>query len=94
MQLTQERFGELEAENRFFLLPAAQGKNRILQDLFAGEDLTLMRDKLQLSKDASFEKTIATLHFTPDKSRIVSLISKNTRENFEQVYTSLGLNIG
>ncbi len=91
---TAERFGELEAEDRFFLLPANGGKTRILQDLFAGEDLAMMREKLQLSKDASFEKAIAALHFSPDKSQIVPLSSKKTREDFDQVYAELGLNVG
>ena len=93
MQRAQEVFGEYEANERFFLLPAEPGKNRILQDLFAGEDLKMMRENLQLSKDASFEKTIAALHFTPTKSEIVPLISKTTRDNFERVYDELGLNV-
>ena len=93
MQRAQEVFGEHEADERFFLLPAEPGKNRILQDLFAGEDLKMMRENLQLSKDASFEKTIAALHFTPAKSEIVPLISKKTRDNFDRVYDELGLNV-
>lgn len=90
----EEVFGELEAKDRFFLLPVSNEKNRILQNLFSGDDLTMMRNQLQLSKGASFEKTIAALHFTADKSHIVALISKTTRENFEEVYKRLGLNVG
>ncbi len=90
----EEVFGELEAKDRFFVLPAPNETNRILQNLFSGEDLTMMRDQLQLAKDASFEKTIAALHFTADKSHIVARISKKTRENFEEVYKELDLDVG
>ena len=89
----EDVFGESEAKDRFFLLPLGGGRNRILQDLFTGDDLRMMRDKLQLAKDASFEKTIAALHFTPAKSQIVPLISTATRDNFERVYSELRLDV-
>ncbi len=91
MKRAEEVFGESEAKDRFFLLPLGSGRNRILQDLFTGEDLRMMRDQMQLAKDASFEKTLAALHFTPAKSQILPLISNATRDNFETVYGELRL---
>src|SRR5438270_4155248 len=87
MKRAEDVFGALEATDRFFLLPSAAGKNRILQDLFAGDDLASIRHELDLAKTASFEKTIAALHFSPDRSRLAGNISKTTRRNFEELYS-------
>lgn len=86
-----ETFGALEATGRFFTLPSPKGKNRILQDLFAGQDLAQIREKLGLAKTASFEKTIAALHFSPDRSRLTGTLSNGTRGNFDDVYKHIGL---
>jgi predicted ATP-dependent endonuclease of OLD family len=84
-----ELFGEAEADKRFFLLPS-NGKDRILQDLFEGEDLRLIRTNLGIP-DASFEKTIASLHFAPEKAELLGKLSSKTRHNFARLYDYLGV---
>jgi AAA ATPase domain len=86
-------FGEPESEDRFFVLPSETGRDRILQNLFEGEDLGTIRTDLGLDTDASFEKTLAALHFSPEKTIIVSKFTSRTRQNFKELYATIGLAI-
>ena len=89
----EKLFGERESKDRFFLIPKNRGKNRILQNLFEGEDLQRIREQLGIPRNSSFEKTIAALHFAPEKANIMAKISDQTRRNFDELYASLRLAI-
>lgn len=86
----EEHFGEKESEN-FILLPvkSVRAKKTILQDLFEGKDLLLIKDELQIPKQTSFEKMIVGLFFSKDKERIIDKISLTTKNRFEEVLSLL-----
>lgn len=85
-------FGEAEAKNKFFLLPRKNGNtgNRILQNLFEGDDLVMVRESLNLPKETSFEKTIAALYFAPEKVQILTKFSERSRNNFAELFAAIG----
>ena len=88
----EEKFGEPESTGRFFTLPVSTGaRTRILQNLFNGSDLVMIRDRLQIPAAASFDKTMATLFYAPNRSEILNEISAGTRGEFERLFTSLHL---
>ncbi len=79
-------FGIEQAENAFYTLGLAiNSKIKIMQDLFDGSDLVLIRSELRLSPRTSFEKTISALYFSEARNTILKMISKKTRENFERL---------
>jgi energy-coupling factor transporter ATP-binding protein EcfA2 len=84
-------FGEEVSKRHFFLLPLHKGKNRILQNLFGGDDIRAIKETLQLPQNSSFEKVIASLFYDPRKSEIVGKLSRETKENFEALFESLQL---
>lgn len=75
-------FGEEESK-RFRTLPG----NKILQDLFDGNDLVMIRKELGIVGKTSFEKTILTLFYSHDKARIIDLISEKTKSRFQDLIT-------
>jgi len=86
-------FGE-EIDRRHFLLLPLKGpraRKRILQDLFAGDDLPMARRELGLPKNASFEKTIMLLYYDARREDILAKISLQTRQNFDEVFDHLRL---
>jgi energy-coupling factor transporter ATP-binding protein EcfA2 len=86
----EDLFGPDIGEKSFFLLPASQGTKRIMQNLFDPHDLKLFREELEIP-ESSFEKTIATLFFSPQKGELVAKVSQKTRANFEELFRSLNL---
>jgi predicted ATP-dependent endonuclease of OLD family len=85
-------FGDDEARKNFCLLPTVKdGKKRILQDLFDGEDIVIIKKELGLNKTTSFEKTISTLYFCPKRESILKLLTSKTFDNFRSVYVKLNL---
>jgi hypothetical protein len=89
-----EAFGEDIARERFFLLPlqSPRSKKRILQDLFDGEDLKLIRAELDWRRNPGFDQTIRSLFYSPDRTRILEKISAKTKQNFKEVFAMMGLN--
>lgn len=84
-------FGEELAARHFFNLEnTSSDKKRILQDLFIGTDIELIKKSLDLPKDVSFNKTISALFFSEKRSEIISLISQKTKDNFQSILSSLG----
>jgi AAA ATPase domain len=72
-------FGESESK-KFILLPTEEKRNKtILQDLFDGVDLNLIRTNLELPTNTSFEKTIMLLYFSPDEESIISQMTGDTK---------------
>jgi predicted ATP-dependent endonuclease of OLD family len=86
-----EYFGDRESK-KFILLPhkSPRSQKTILQDLFEGNDLLIIRNELQIPKQTSFEKTITELFFSKDKERILSRISAGTKNKFKSILTFLG----
>ncbi len=81
-----EDFGEDQGKNRFFTLETkSKPGKRILQDLFAGEDIVLIKEDLNLTKDTSFEKTISALYFSNQRESIIAKVSIKTKENFNEI---------
>lgn len=79
-------FGEDEAK-RFMLLPSEKRKRKyILQNLFAGKDMTMIRTELGLPKNVSFEKMTATLFFAQNRVSILRRVSKDTTDPIAHVH--------
>jgi hypothetical protein len=85
----EEIFGVEIAQDRFFLLPPGKGKKRIMQDLLAGEDLRMIRMRLGIPSNSSFQKTITSLYYDSTRTEILNDVSQKTKENFEELYQSL-----
>ncbi len=83
-------FGEREAK-KFLLLPSEnpRKKNFILQDLFVGGDLKMIKQELSLPANAAFEKTILMLYFSDKRKEIVGKISNDTKKAVKHVYTKI-----
>lgn len=85
-----EFFGIEEAKLNFNLLPLEKkNKTRIIQDLLDSNDVVMIKDKLNLSRNISFEKMISYLYFSPIKQSIISLVSKETKSAFNRIYELL-----
>lgn len=87
----QSKFGEEFSVGRFHLLPCKEDSKRILQDLFDGADLSMIRNKLGIASNSSFERTIGALFYSPDKASIFAHISNRTKNNFAELFNSLKL---
>ncbi|HEX5702918.1 MAG TPA: AAA family ATPase [Pyrinomonadaceae bacterium] len=87
----EEMFGEEMARRHFFLLPLERSKNRILQNLFTGNDIRMIKNELDIPNNSSFQKVIATLFYHARKVEIVGRLSKETKKNFETVFEGLKL---
>jgi len=89
----EEVFGEEEAKRHFVLLPLPVGnsRKRTMEDLFEDADVVSARQALKLSNDASYEKTIAALHFAAEKADILKQFSEQTRKNFAELYAALNV---
>lgn len=86
----REHFGDREADDRFRLLPTkGKTKKRILQDLFAGGELKKIREGLAIPPNSSFEKTIAALYYSDNRTQILKSISRETKANFAEVLDML-----
>lgn len=88
-QAAKERFGK-DIEHRLKLLPSKRGRNRIVQQLFAGEDLRMFRERLGLPLNSGFDRTIAMLFYSEQRQTILEEVSERTRSNFAELYADLG----
>jgi energy-coupling factor transporter ATP-binding protein EcfA2 len=70
-------FGDEETKKFISLDPP-----KILQNLFAGEDMIMIRTELSITSKSSFEKTILTLFYSEKRDEILGKISDETRTNF------------
>jgi len=88
-----EAFGEAVAQDHFFLLPPKPpgSKKRILQNLFDGQDLKLIRSELGWTRNPGFDQTIEALFYSPDRAGILKKISARTKQNFNEVFSMMGL---
>jgi hypothetical protein len=86
----EQLFGSVEAASRFYDLSGASKSNaRMLQDLFAGPDVHLIKNHLSLPAETSFEKMIIALFFSSNRSDVVNAISQETRARFDTLFDSL-----
>lgn len=83
-------FGDQEAK-RFLLLPSENPRKKsvILQDLFAGGDLKMIRQELSVPANTAFEKTILLLYFSEKRSEILRKISDDTKKAVKHVFDKL-----
>lgn len=83
-------FGEREAK-KFLLLPSEnlRKKSFILQDLFAGGDLKMIKQELGIPTNTAFERTILMLYFSDKRKEIVAKISDNTKKAIKHVCTKI-----
>jgi predicted ATP-dependent endonuclease of OLD family len=83
-------FGEELASKHFSVLPAIREKNKvILQNLYEGNDIKMIKEKLLLTTDAQFNKIISTLYFSKNRNTILTQVSSKTKQNFKDVLTTL-----
>lgn len=89
----EKHFGEEIARRRFRCLPFATRtqRKRILQDLFAGDDLAMIRRRLGISEKARFRRTIEVLYYDRNRATILGDVSPTTRHNFAEVMRKLPL---
>jgi len=87
----QKKFGPHEAKKRFRLLPpkSPRARKTILQDLFEGKDIRLIKKEIGLPNNASFNKTILTLYYSEKKSNIIKILSQETKDRFSITIDSL-----
>lgn len=87
-------FGEKEAE-RFLLLPSQKQKRKyILQNLFAGSDMRMIRRELGIPANTKFEKTIMLLYFSERRIEILKKVSDETRDAVSYVYSKIAEKLG
>ena len=77
-------FGDIFCD-RFHLLPKKGNQKTILQDMFAGNDLVMIREELQLPRSTSFDRTIYSLYYDSRKDGILSKISSETKNTFSNI---------
>lgn len=86
----EKYFGINESDERFMLLPECKtGNKSILQNLFHGEDIAMIKEVLKIPNNTSFAKTLTTLYYSSEKNSIVKKISDKTKSNFKGVINSL-----
>jgi hypothetical protein len=87
------QFGEEVAKDRFFLLPRGniRSPNRILQNLFAGDDIRLIKATLELPANYSFDKTLISLFYAQNRTAILKKVSRDTWDNFNDLFSLMGL---
>lgn len=83
----EKHFGLEEANTHFrFLPPHGKGKKRILQDLFRGSDMRMIRSKLGIPTNTGFEKTIVSLFYSPQRAQVLGDMSPETHKAFAEVF--------
>ena len=61
----------------------------MLQNLFSGTDMKMIRKELEIPINTAFEKTILMLYFSDKKKDIVSKISNETKKAVVYVYKKI-----
>jgi hypothetical protein len=85
-------FGDEMAASRLLLLPKPRSvSQRLLQDLFDGSDILLLKRELGLPSEASFEKVLAAWFFSSRRNELHAAISTRTKQHFEELFDSLSL---
>lgn len=87
----REHFGDAEAQGKFLLLPfkSARAKKIIIQNYFSASDMKMIRQELNVPPNASFEKVILELFYSPKKLEILKKITQETKNNFELLFQKL-----
>ncbi|MYE38086.1 MAG: ATP-binding protein [Candidatus Spechtbacteria bacterium SB0662_bin_43] len=88
-----EFFGEVEYKDKFYLLPHENTKKKktILQDLFDGDDISIIKKELSLPKNTSFSRVIQSLFHSDKRQHVLKKVSKKTKDNFKRVFMILSL---
>ena len=87
----EDVFGPYEAA-RFDLLPSREGGDRKMEQMFDPGDLNMLRSRLNLSVDASYESIMSGLYYASPALRkmLVSEVGTITKSNFEKLRMILG----
>ncbi len=75
-------FGSEEA-NKFEILHNKNGKDRRMEEMFENDDINMIKVKLKLPKDCSYETVLSTLYYSNHKNSIKESISEETKNNFQ-----------
>lgn len=87
-----DRFGEEVGKRNLRLLPSDRPEGtRILQSLFDGTDLVMLRSELNLAADSSFERTIHAAFYSPFRAELLRKVGARTRQHFEELFAALDL---
>jgi hypothetical protein len=85
-------FGEEVAKRHLRLLPSDKPDGtRILQSLFDGSDLQMLRTELELAADSSFERTLHAAFYSPLRGELTRKVGAKTRQHFEELFDALDL---
>jgi hypothetical protein len=88
----QALFGDSIAERSLRVLPCDTPNCRwIMQSMFDGSDIVLIRQELSLAEDVSFERTMLALFYSSAKQSIVGRMTDVTKTRFEELFKHLGL---
>jgi len=77
-------FGDYEARKWGFY-SLGKRKKVILQNLFSGNDLKLIKDELELPKNSKFTKVIVSLYHSKKRVSILRKMSAETKDNFKRI---------
>jgi hypothetical protein len=87
-----EKFGAEIARKCFRLIRSdAHGSRCILQNLFDGRDLSLMRTEMGLAGNCSFERTLQAVFYSPRRAEVVAQVGSVTKDSFGKLFAGLDL---
>lgn len=75
-------FGEEEAK-KYKILHNKNDKDRRMEEMFENNDITILKEKLKLPKDSSYETVLSTLYYSKQRNKAKEWICKETKKNFE-----------
>lgn len=83
-------FGDDLAKRAFRLLPIhGRSRKRIMQDLIEGIDVAHWRNEMALSSNASFQKTVASVFYSPRRNELVAASGPRTQANMDALWRFL-----
>ena len=77
-------FGEEEAK-KFKLLPKGNKEKMRMENMFKKEDYEAIIKKLNLNENSTYESIILTAYYSEIKGKIISCLSEETKQRFNQL---------
>ena len=85
-----DHFGQEEADRSFRLLPLlGRQRKRILQDLFDGRDLSLIKTELGLPRNVSFRRAIIAWYYSDYRDSVKQRFTTTTHNNFSELFDAM-----
>lgn len=75
-------FGEEETK-KYKVLHNKNDKDRRMEEMFENNDIMILKEKLKLPKDSSYETVLSTLYYSKQRNKAKEWICKETKKNFE-----------